>query len=78
MDRAVTLMKVSPVEPERWRQVEQLYHASLQVSTDQRAAFLKNACGDDEELLSEVESLLAHEESAEGFIKAPAFEVAAR
>ena len=61
------------MEPERWRRVEELYHASLQVATDQRAAFLKDACGGDEELLSEVESLLTHEESAEGFIEAPAF-----
>jgi len=66
------------MEPERWRRVEELYHASLQVATDQRAGFLKNACGGDEEVFREVESLLTHEASAEDFIKAPAFEVAAR
>src|SRR4030095_15237266 len=71
-------MKVRTMEPERWRRVEELYHAALRVTTDQRAAFLKDACGGDEELLGEVESLLTHEESAEAFIKAPAFEVAAR
>ena len=66
------------MEPERWRRVEDLYHASLKVATGQRAAFLKDACRDDEELRNEVESLLTHEKSAEGFIEAPAFEVAAR
>ena len=66
------------MEPERWRRVEELYHASLQVATGQRAAFLKEACRDDEELRHEVESLLTHEKSAEDFIEAPAFEVAAR
>ncbi len=66
------------MERERWCRVEELYHASLEVSLDQRATFLKNACGDDEGLRQELESLLTHEESAADFIKAPAFEVAAR
>ena len=66
------------MEPERWRRVEELYHASLKVATSQRPAFLQDACGEDEELRREVESLLVHEKSAEGFIEAPAFEVAAR
>jgi serine/threonine protein kinase len=39
---------------------------------------LKNACGQDEELRCEVESLLAHEKSAGGFIEAPAMELAAK
>lgn len=69
---------LNSMDPERWRQVEELYHASLQVTPGQRAAFLQNACGEDEELRSEVESLLTHEESAEGFIEAPAFDLAAR
>jgi serine/threonine protein kinase/Tol biopolymer transport system component len=58
--------------------VEQLCHAALEVANEKRARFLEDACGDDEELLSEVESLLTHEASVEGFIEAPAFEVAAR
>jgi non-specific serine/threonine protein kinase len=66
------------MELERWHRVENLYHASLKVSANQRAAFLKEACGDDEELHHEVETLLTHEKSAEEFLKAPAFEVAAR
>lgn len=66
------------MDPERWRQVEELYHASLKVAAGQRATFLQESCGNDEELRREVESLLTHEESAEGFIEAPAFDVAAR
>jgi len=66
------------VERERWRRVEELYHAALEVATEERARFLKDTCGDDEKLHHEVESLLTHEGSAEGFIAAPAFEVAAR
>ena len=66
------------MEPERWARVEELYHASLQVATGQRAAFLQEACRGDKELRHEVESLLTHEDSAANFIDAPAFEVAAR
>lgn len=66
------------MDSERWRRVEVLYHASLKVAAGQRATYLQDACGGDEELRREVESLLAHDESAEDFIEAPAFEVAAR
>src|SRR6266849_972902 len=66
------------MDPERWRQVEELYHASLKVAPHQRATLLQDACRNDKDLRREVESLLAHEGSAEGFIAAPAFEVAAR
>jgi serine/threonine-protein kinase len=66
------------MDPERWRQVEELYHGALKVAASQRAAFLRDACANDDALRREVESLLAHEESAEAFIEAPAFDVAAR
>ena len=32
------------MDPERWRQVEQLYHAALEKKPDERAAFLNQAC----------------------------------
>ncbi len=66
------------MDPERWRRIEDLYHASLQVEVGERSAFVRNACAGDEELRGEVESLLAYEESSEHFIEAPAFDVAAR
>jgi serine/threonine protein kinase len=66
------------MDPERWHRVEELYYASLKVAAGQRATFLQDVCGNDEELRHEVESLLTREESAEEFIQAPAFEVAAR
>src|SRR5881296_2260279 len=65
------------MKPERWQQVERLYHAALGLEAAQRAAFLKEACVDDEALRQEVESLLAYQEKVEGFVEAPALEVAA-
>jgi serine/threonine-protein kinase len=47
------------MKPERWKQIEDLYQAALEQEPDQRAAFLHSACGEDRDLLREVESLLA-------------------
>jgi len=66
------------VSDKRWEQVEQLYHATLEKAINERAAFLANASGGDEELRREVESLLAFEQRAEQFIESPAVEVAGR
>src|SRR5579863_905159 len=61
------------MEPERWQQVEQLFHAALQVEDSRRGEFLKQSCGEDEDLRREVESLLAHHHEAGSFIESPAF-----
>ena len=44
--------------PDRWRQIEQLYHSVLRQEPAQRAAFLDEACAEDHELWREVGSLL--------------------
>ncbi len=64
------------MSPERWRQIERLYHAALEC--DAPEAFLDEACAGDEALRREVESLLRFDRQAETFIEAPALEVAAR
>ena len=43
----------------------------------ERAAFLAEACGGDDELRNEVESLLGFHDRAESFIETPPAEVAA-
>jgi len=57
---------------DRWRQVEDLCHATLACGAEERRAFLAKACQGDEGLLREVESLLAQESSAENFMSVPA------
>jgi serine/threonine protein kinase/Tfp pilus assembly protein PilF len=52
--------------PERWKQIEDLYQAVLQLEPDRRVAFLHSACGEDTDLLREVESLLATRGQAQG------------
>jgi len=46
------------MQAERWKKVEELYHAAMAVPLEQRAAFLNEACSDDARLRSEVQSLL--------------------
>ena len=47
------------METERWRKIEELYHSALEREGSRRAAFVEQACGGDESLRREVESLLA-------------------
>jgi Tol biopolymer transport system component len=58
-----------PPASERWRQIEDLYHLALERDQSRRAAFLDEACGGDEGLRQEVESLLGYAIEAEGFIE---------
>ena len=57
--------------PERWQQVEALYHAARTRPSGDRVAFLTDNCGDDDSLRRDVESLL-NERAADGFLVTPA------
>src|SRR5262252_2180807 len=61
------------MDAERWQKVDRVFHAALQAEPSRRAALLEDSCAGDESLRREVESLLAHYESAESFIERPAF-----
>jgi eukaryotic-like serine/threonine-protein kinase len=63
--------------PERWQQIDQLFHAALVYEPTQRADFLVRACDGDESLRLEVESLISSHHEAESFIEIPAGDVAA-
>jgi eukaryotic-like serine/threonine-protein kinase len=65
------------MEPDRFRQVERLYHAALEREEGQRAAYLEAACAGDAALRREVESLLAHV-AAGDVMDSPAIELAAQ
>src|SRR5262244_3703611 len=59
--------------PERWEKIGQLCAAALEMTPDERAAFLEQACVGDEELRREIESLIAADARAGDFIAAPVF-----
>ena len=58
--------------PERWQEVERVYHAALAHRKEERATFLAEACGADASLVREVESLLARAGAASAFLETPA------
>jgi tetratricopeptide (TPR) repeat protein/TolB-like protein len=64
--------------PERWAQIDELYHQALELDADAQAEFLTKACAGDARLREEMESLIESHDQAEGFISEPALKVAAR
>ena len=58
--------------PERWRQIEDLYHAARECAPADLQQFLTDGCGADAELRREVESLLAENGSRADIIERPA------
>ena len=61
---------------ERWHRVEHLFQAALEREPGQRAAFLAEGSGGDEELRREVEAMLALGEQHRTFLERPAVEIA--
>jgi eukaryotic-like serine/threonine-protein kinase len=55
--------------PDRWQQIEKVYHSALELVENERPAFLEKACAGDEALRQEVESLLQSEQSGDHFIE---------
>ena len=62
----------------RWCQIGDLFDAASSMPVEKRGGWLRDACGDDETLRSDVEHLLDHDEQADrdGFLEQP--EVASR
>jgi serine/threonine protein kinase len=63
--------------PERWQQVKAIFNSAIAYAPEERSSFISQACSGDEQLRSEVESLIASHEQSGNFIDQPAFEVAA-
>jgi len=66
------------MKPERWQQLDDLFHSALGRAPAGRGAFLDEACAGDESLRKQVDTLLAAHEEAGSFIESPAMEVEAR
>ncbi|HEV2198667.1 MAG TPA: protein kinase [Bryobacteraceae bacterium] len=61
------------MEPERWRQIEELYHAARERAPGEREALLAQASA---EVRGKVEALLAQDASGEKILDRPAWEAA--
>src|SRR5262249_48079469 len=58
----------------RWKQLDELLDAVLDVPLDRRSAFLDRVCAGDDVLRREIGQLLTIAERARSFIESPAFE----
>jgi serine/threonine-protein kinase len=64
------------VTPEKWQQIKELFAQALERASNERAAYLDQACEGDEALRREVELLLSGHQRAGSFSQTPALEVA--
>src|SRR5580700_11718259 len=64
------------MNPQRWQQIERLYHSALEQDPARRDGFLAEACQDDADLRREVESLLAQSGPTEALIDQTAWAAA--
>jgi len=55
-----------------WQRVREVFDAALRQPPENRLNYARQACGDDQDLLREVESLLASLDSSESFMEKPA------
>src|SRR3989442_9728234 len=59
----------------RSQEIDETFQAALDLPSEQRAAYLDQACDGDHELRAEVESLISSYERSGSFIEQPAIEV---
>ena len=58
-----------------WKNVKEIFLAASERPFDERATFIAEKCGEDTELLNEVQSLLASHDSDTQFIEKPAIDL---
>ncbi|MBV9926200.1 MAG: protein kinase [Acidobacteria bacterium] len=58
--------------PERWKQIEGVFDAAVELDPAEREAYLADACGGDAELRRQVELLIQSHDAAGSFIEEPA------
>ena len=76
--RRLPVAQPEPLSPDRWQQVERLFQSALELASAERAAYLAQACGNDEALRHEVESLLVYQAAAGGLIEGVIQEAASK
>ena len=64
------------MQPERWRLIEEIFHAALESDPALRPAFLESACRGDTELRSQVEALLQRDAESGELLNAPIEQIA--
>src|SRR5258705_13374074 len=63
------------ITPERWKEVQGVFHSALEREPAERIAFLEAVGQEDPELRAEVEALLAARELPETLLDEPTFQI---
>ena len=66
------------MDSDRWNHIDRLLQSALGMPAPERDVYLRDACGGDRGLEDEVRSLVAAHDRADGFLGAPAIDLAAR
>jgi len=64
-------MTIANMHPERWRVIDELFHAAFEMTPTERGAFLASACKGDASLRAEIEKLIDGYDRAGDFIEIP-------
>ncbi len=64
--------------PDRWKKVEELFHAALALNPEERDDYLQRLCPDDPDLRREVQSLLSENDDDPAFLSDPVANVSER
>src|SRR5207247_8335300 len=62
---------MAKVHPDRWRLIEELFHAAVELPQSERGDFLEAACNGDASLRAEIQKLIDGSDQAGSFIEAP-------
>jgi serine/threonine protein kinase/TolB-like protein/Tfp pilus assembly protein PilF len=63
------------MSPERWKQIEEVFQAALDLPEGERTGYISATCAGDAELRAQVEALVAQHDEAGDFIETPAVAV---
>jgi serine/threonine protein kinase/Flp pilus assembly protein TadD len=66
------------MNPDRWQRVKGIVDSALEIPPNIRNAFIEKAAGGEKSLYDEVQSLLAYQSAATGFMQSPAIEIAGK
>jgi eukaryotic-like serine/threonine-protein kinase len=64
------------MEPGRWAQITDIYHATIARPPEERVSFVGQQCHGDESLRRQVEAMVKSHERSDDFIETPAFAIA--
>ncbi len=63
---------MKPPDPQRWKRIEEVFQAAVELPRSRREAFLAEACGSDAVLRLEVDNLVDADAEADEFLETPA------